>query len=173
MVTIRPLSVDADPGEKVTFSCSATGLAATSFTYHWLLNGAPVRRETKQTLVITASEDKTGNYQCTVRNEYGSFGKSSVARLTLSKQTTSFCYFTTHTVLFIPKDRFCSPVTVNYSGFNVTWNETLVGVTVEAPCTGPGLNGKHQEYILVLLAINHSFMFKICSSQQIPLPNQY
>ena len=31
---------------------------------------------------------------------------------------------------------------MNYTGFNVTWNETLVGVTVEAPCTGPGLNGK-------------------------------
>ena len=30
---------------------------------------------------------------------------------------------------------------MNYTGFSVTWNETLVGVTVEAPCTGSGLNG--------------------------------
>jgi len=35
-------------------------------------------------------------------------------------------------------------VTVYYTGFNVTWNETLVGITVEAPCTGTGLNGNIQ-----------------------------
>ena len=28
-------------------------------------------------------------------------------------------------------------------GFKVTWNETLVGATVEASCTGKGLNGMH------------------------------
>ena len=32
-------------------------------------------------------------------------------------------------------------MTVNYAGFSVTWNETLVGVTVEVPCTASGLNG--------------------------------
>ena len=32
---------------------------------------------------------------------------------------------------------------VNYTGFNVTWNVTRVGVTVEVPCTGPGLNGNY------------------------------
>ena len=38
-------------------------------------------------------------------------------------------------------DQYCDAVTVNYSGFNITWNATLVGITVEAPCTGYGLNG--------------------------------
>ena len=33
-------------------------------------------------------------------------------------------------------------MTVNYTGFNITWNETLAGVTVEAPCTGDDLSGK-------------------------------
>ena len=44
--------------------------------------------------------------------------------------------------MFDLDDRYCNQVSVRYSGFNVTWNETLVGVTVEASCTGPGLNGK-------------------------------
>ena len=30
---------------------------------------------------------------------------------------------------------------VEYSGFSITWNATLAGITVEAPCTRPGLNG--------------------------------
>ena len=33
-------------------------------------------------------------------------------------------------------------MTVEYSGFSITWNETLIGDTVDAPCTGTGLNGK-------------------------------
>lgn len=44
--------------------------------------------------------------------------------------------------LYYYVDRFCNPVIVNYSGFNVTWNETQAGITVEAPCTGHGLNGQ-------------------------------
>ena len=38
-------------------------------------------------------------------------------------------------------DQYCNPVKVEYSGFSITWNATLAGITVEAPCTGPGLNG--------------------------------
>ncbi|XP_065905683.1 latrophilin-like protein LAT-2 isoform X2 [Dysidea avara] len=121
VVTISPLNITADRGKQVTFSCSATGIAANSFTYGWLLNGVPVSGEESSSLVATASEDNTGDYQCTVRNKYGGFNQSSVATLILNQ--------------------FCYPVTVNYTGFNVTWNETLVGVTVETPCTGPGLNG--------------------------------
>ena len=36
---------------------------------------------------------------------------------------------------------FCNPVTVMYTGFNITWNETQVGDTVEASCTGDDLAG--------------------------------
>ena len=39
-------------------------------------------------------------------------------------------------------DKTCSSVTVAYTGFSIMWNETLAGVTVEAPCTGDNLNGK-------------------------------
>ena len=88
VATITSSGERVNSGDQVTFTCSATGLGANSFKYGWLLNGVPVSRATGQTLVITASDDKSGNYWCTVRNEYGGFGRSSIARLTLSKQTT-------------------------------------------------------------------------------------
>ena len=39
-------------------------------------------------------------------------------------------------------DRYCNPATVDYGGFNITWNETQSGNIIEAPCTGQGLNGQ-------------------------------
>ena len=39
-------------------------------------------------------------------------------------------------------DQSCQSVTVNYEGFDITWNDTLAGDTVEAPCMGPGLAGQ-------------------------------
>ena len=44
--------------------------------------------------------------------------------------------------MFILLDQSCPTVTVEYTGFSITWNKTLVGATVEAPCTGDNLNGK-------------------------------
>ena len=37
---------------------------------------------------------------------------------------------------------------MNYTGFSITWNETLSGVTVGAPCTGDNLNGKVDNFIV-------------------------
>ena len=31
---------------------------------------------------------------------------------------------------------------MSYNGFNVTWNKTQSGVTVETPCTEHGLDGE-------------------------------
>ena len=31
---------------------------------------------------------------------------------------------------------------MSYDGFNITWNKTQIGITVEAPCTGQGLDGQ-------------------------------
>ena len=38
-------------------------------------------------------------------------------------------------------DQYCNPAIVEYSGFSITWNATQAGITVEAPCIGPRLNG--------------------------------
>ena len=46
--------------------------------------------------------------------------------------------------MFFFLEQSCNPVTISYDGFIVEWNKTLAGVTVEASCTGPGLNGQLQ-----------------------------
>ena len=52
-------------------------------------------------------------------------------------------------------DKSCPSVTVNYTGFSITWNETLAGVTVEAPCTGDNLNGTSLSTIPVIYVYIH------------------
>ena len=52
-------------------------------------------------------------------------------------------------------DQSCSSVTVDYTGFSITWNETLAGVTVEAPCTGDGLDGKAIYFIVSIKLANY------------------
>ena len=39
-------------------------------------------------------------------------------------------------------DQSCQSVTISYQEFNITWNDTLAGDTVEAPCMGHGLSGQ-------------------------------
>ena len=93
MVTISPMATNVTQGQQVIFSCSATGLAADTFVYGWLLNGVSVGRERSPSLVVIASEDTAGDYQCTVRNVYGGFSKSSMATLILSEIATQFLMF--------------------------------------------------------------------------------
>ena len=93
MVTISPMAKNATQGQQVTFSCSATGLAADTFVYGWLLNGVHVEKENNSSLVSIASEDTAGDYQCTVRNVYEGFSKSSKATLILSEYATQFLMF--------------------------------------------------------------------------------
>ena len=44
-------------------------------------------------------------------------------------------------IIYVQPDQSCNSIMVSYTGFSITWNETLVGATVEAACTGPDLNG--------------------------------
>ena len=50
-------------------------------------------------------------------------------------------------------DHYCNQVTVEYSGFDITWNETISGRTKEALCTGPGLNGDYCTYVCHCLLV--------------------
>ena len=55
-------------------------------------------------------------------------------------------------------DQSCPSVMVNYTGFSITWNKTLAGVTVEAPCTGDKLNGSLLSTIPVIYIYTHAFV---------------
>ena len=68
--------------------------------------------------------------------------------------------------MYVLLDQSCDAVTEEYSdhGFSITWNETLVGVTAEAACTGAGLSGNmnNSSYICKYVSIaawNHMHHF--------------
>ena len=141
VVNIAPeKQLEVKEGERVEFNCSATGVGANNFIYQWTLNGLTVAGQNKPTLVIdTVSKDNTGEYKCFVKNLHKGIGKSKGVKLIILGK---FMFrLIDNNLLYYYIDQLCNPVTVNYTRFNVTWNETLVGVTVEAPCTGHGLNG--------------------------------
>ena len=128
MVTVAYVSNEAarkvivKKGVHAQFTCSAAGVGLKGFNYQWFLNNRPVRGQRTKTLTISyVSEDNAGDYTCSVLNPYGGIGRSNKVVLVL--------------------EIYCNPVNVSYIGFTISWNETAVGVTVEAPCTGPGLSG--------------------------------
>ena len=129
-------------GERTEFICLATGVGANDFKYQWFLNKQRINGEDTQTLVVDpVSEDKTGDYTCSVLNPYKVIGRSNNT-ITLVLGTLMVDMYISLIWLLSQLERFCNPVTVSYNGFNITWNETQVGVTVAAACTGPGLNGQ-------------------------------
>ena len=132
-------------GERAEFTCLATGVGANNFKYQWFWNNQPIDSEDAQTLVvISVSEDNTGNYTCSVLNPYEVIGRSNnTITLVLGTLMIDIYYFFNFDKC-LQLEQFCNPVTVSYNGFNITWNETKVGVTMEAPCTGPGLKGQSQ-----------------------------
>lgn len=146
VVNIAPeKQLEVKEGERVKFVCSATGVGADDFIYQWTLNNLTVAGQNTPTLVIdSVSKDNTGDYKCFVKNPHKGIGQSEEVKLIiLGKSMFRLIY---NNLLYYYIDQLCNPVTVNYTGFNVTWNETLVGVTVEAACTGHGLNGDLYKY---------------------------
>ena len=129
MVTVAYVSNEAakevviEKGEHAQFTCSAAGVGLKDFNYQWFLNNHPVHGQRTNTLTISyVTEDNAGDYTCSVLNPYGGIGRSNKVVLVLKL--------------------YCNPVYVSYTGFTISWNKTPVGVTVEAPCTGPGLSGQ-------------------------------
>ena len=129
MVTVAYVSNEAAEkvvvgrGVRAQFTCLAAGIGLKDFNYQWFLNSDPVRGQRTKTLTISqVTEDNAGDYTCSVLNPYGGIGRSNKVVLVL--------------------EIYCNPVNVSYIGFTISWNETAVGVTVEAPCTGPGLSGQ-------------------------------
>ena len=65
-------------GERAEFNCLATGVGADNFKYQWFLNNRLIGDEDAQTLVVdSVSEDNTGDYTCSVLNEYKAIGRSN------------------------------------------------------------------------------------------------
>ena len=92
VVSVTPSLIAATEGDSVTFTCLATGVGASNFTYEWLLNGSVINGVTEHSFNITVSENTIGNYTCIVTNQFGGSGQSNIARLTLSKHLDMYVY---------------------------------------------------------------------------------
>ena len=69
--------VDKDEGESVTFTCSADGYPAPSFS--WKFNRKFISGAQQKTLTLSSlNRQQAGNYTCVARNNFGSNEKSSV-----------------------------------------------------------------------------------------------
>ena len=80
-VHVMPMNRTVDKGEKTTFSCIASGVGNSSFTYQWYHNNNPITGEHQSILTNTASLANSGNYACSVRNRYGNTSISGAALL--------------------------------------------------------------------------------------------
>ena len=132
-----------DEGEKTTFSCIASGVGSSSFTYQWYHNNNPITGADQQSLNITTSLDNSGNYTCSVKNRYGNTSQSEAALLIILGMLLLCFKFELCTVplLCLLVDQYCNEITEKYDDFTITWNRTVAGATVKAPCARTGLDG--------------------------------
>ena len=86
-MSVTPSSITATEGDSITFTCLATGVGASNFTYEWSLNSSLIIGVTEHSYNIIVSEMTIGNYTCIVKNQFGGSSKSNTAILTLSKHS--------------------------------------------------------------------------------------
>ena len=143
-----------DEGRSVKFNCSATGVGASNFTYQWFLNREPWTGDGQNTPVLNidaVSVHTTGDYTCSVQSPYGGIGRSEKATLILNgnciaKHSHFLSYY-----MYTYVDQFCRPVTQKYPGqFSINWKEINSGVTLDAPCDAPKLNGQICSLIAII-----------------------
>ena len=82
------------------FSCIASGVGSSNFTYQWYHNNNPIIGEVQQSLIITASLDNSGNYTCSVSNPYDNTSQSEAALLIILSMLLLYFKFELCTVPF-------------------------------------------------------------------------
>ena len=156
LVTILPELINASKGGSAEFSCTATGVGAADFEYQWFLNQRLISLQNTPTLIVNdITSADSGDYTCSVRNPYKGIGNSGVARLFISSTYVYLVYIQIY-YMNILVGQSCQSETVSYQGFDITWNDTLAGDTVEALCMGRGLNGQLKCLVVIYVLELHN-----------------
>ena len=88
-----PFSLSLEVTHNATFVTMVTGMRSNIFFYQWKHNGTIINGETGNVLVITdVMESDSGNYECTVTNQFGYTNVSNVAVLTVTSEL-AICYY--------------------------------------------------------------------------------
>ena len=81
-VTVHPTSQSVDVKHTIKFTTTVKGIGKEKFIFQWRHNGEDINRETSNTLTIdSVTKDDGGTYECVVKNEYGDYCTSNVAKL--------------------------------------------------------------------------------------------
>ncbi|XP_065894736.1 uncharacterized protein [Dysidea avara] len=81
-VTVDPPSRSVEVTQPVKFTTTESGVGKENFSYQWRHNGEDINGETSNTLTIdSVTKDDGGTYECMVKNEYGDYCTSNVAKL--------------------------------------------------------------------------------------------
>jgi hypothetical protein len=123
-ITTQPVSQTVDPGQNVSFTVTATGVAPLS--YQWRKGGVNVTGATSASLTVSnVQPNQAGNYAVVITNAYGSV-TSSVAVLTVNRsaQTISFGVLPATLVSAAP---FSLSATAS-SGLPVSYTSSKLGV---------------------------------------------
>ena len=84
-----PSSQSVEVTLNATFTTMVTGVGSDNFTYQWRHNGAIISGETGDTLMITnPMESDSGEYECTVTNQFGDTDTSNVVTLMVTSELT-------------------------------------------------------------------------------------
>ena len=89
-VNIVPMNRTVDEGVNTTFTCIASGVGNTSFTYQWRFLNDHELKDDKPILNILVSQDTSGSYTCSVKNQYGNTGQSEAAVLTILSMLANY-----------------------------------------------------------------------------------
>ena len=86
-MTVMSSSQSVEVTHNTTFTTAVTGVGSDSFTYQWRHNGTIISGETGDTLMITnVMESNSGEYDCTVSNQFGDSNTSDVVVLIVTSE---------------------------------------------------------------------------------------
>ena len=85
LVTISPALINITEGGHAEFKCFADGVGSSHFEYQWNFNQHLIPGQSTSILIINnITYADSGDYTCSVRNQYEGIGHSGVARLVTS-----------------------------------------------------------------------------------------
>ena len=77
---MTPSNQSVEVTHTAVFTTTVSGVGVENFMYQWRHNGTNITGETGDTLMITnVMENDSGDYECSVTNEYGDVATSTLA----------------------------------------------------------------------------------------------
>ena len=112
---MTPSSQSVEVTRAAIFTTTVSGVGVENFMYQWRYNGTNITGETGDTLMITnVMENDSGDYECSVTNEYGDAATAAANLTVYSKHCMQmFVYLSTisiHTSFYLIQLFICCKI---------------------------------------------------------------